>query len=99
MQPLGPNFSAPDQRLWLIARARTKFQGHLLVYAVINGGLWLLWALLPESHGHHELPWPIWTSLFWGLGLVLQGLGAYGNFSQGERTQRAYERLLSQQNR
>lgn len=97
MQPTSPN-PARDQRLWQIAKARTKFQGHLMVYALINGGLWLLWALLPEVHSHHEtLPWPIYTSIFWGIGVVLQGLAAYSPLNRGQRTQREYERLLSQQ--
>ncbi|RYY19960.1 MAG: 2TM domain-containing protein, partial [Cytophagaceae bacterium] len=77
-----------------------KFQGHLFVYALVNAGLWALWALLPEAHGHsshYELPWPIWTSAFWGIGLVLQGFAAYSNLNRGERTQREYERLLNQQ--
>jgi len=96
MQPL--RTPALDQRLWQIAKARTKFQGHLLVYVVINAGLWLLWALLPEARGSHVvLPWPIWTSAFWGFGLASQGLAAYSNLNRGQRTQREYERLLSQQ--
>ena len=89
---------ARDQRLWQIAKARTKFQGHLIVYLLVNGGLWLLWAILPDTHSHHrELPWPIWSTIFWGIGLVLQGVAAYGPLNRGERTQREYERLLNQQ--
>jgi hypothetical protein len=87
-----------DQRLWQIAKARTKFQGHLLVYVVINAGLWLLWAILPQPHTPHGLlPWPVWSTVFWGFGLVMQGLAAYSNLNRGERTQREYERLLNQQ--
>jgi hypothetical protein len=46
------------------------------------------------------LPWPVWASAFWGLGLVLSGLAAYGGFGFGraQRTQREYERLLRGQN-
>lgn len=99
MQPTSPTpASLRDQRLWQVARARTKFQSHVLVFLVINAGLWLLWAFLPESHGRRdELPWPIWTSIFWGSGLVLQGLAAYSRLNSGERTQREYERLLAEE--
>ena len=84
-----------DQYLWQVAKARTKFQGHLVVYLLINAGLWLLWALLPGARDQHEvLPWPAFTSLFWGLGLAMQGLAAYGSLNRGRRTQREYERLL-----
>ncbi len=104
MQPHRPappaSFDAPrDQRLWQIARARTKFQSHLGVYLLVNGGLWALWALTEQPHYHRAdfLPWPIWSTVFWGIGLVSQGLAAYSRLNCGERTQREYERLLRQQ--
>lgn len=102
MQPLAPT-AAPnpnasrDLRLWQIAKRRAKFQGHLLVYALVNGGLWALYFLLPEAHATRELPWPIWTSVFWGIAVAAQGLCAYSGLNQGERAQREYERLLAQQ--
>ena len=103
MQPLAPtapttNDPARDLRLWQIAKSRAKFQGHLLVYLLINGGLWALYFLLPDAHSrHNELPWPIWSTLFWGFAVVSQGLSAYSGLNRGERTQREYERLLAQQ--
>lgn len=105
MQPLRPALTPDalrDQRLWQIAKARTKFQGHLFTYLVVNAGLWLLWAFTTSSFEprHHEyLPWPIWASVFWGVGVVSQGLTAYGSLNQGERTQREYERLRAQEQR
>ena len=106
MQPLRPASAdaTRDQRLWQIAKARTKFQGHLITYLVVNAGLWLLWAVTTLGLGHHsyghsgfELPWPIFPTVFWGVGVVAQGMAAYGNLNRGERTQREYERLLNQQ--
>ena len=104
MQPLRPA-TAPadttrDQRLWQIAKARTKFQSHLVTYVLVNAGLWLLWAFTtrPFEARHYDfLPWPIWSTIFWGVALVAQGLAAYGSHNQGDRTQREYERLLNQQ--
>ena len=87
MQPL-----TRDPYLWQMAKARTKFQSHLAVYVLVNAGLWAVWALSPNEHDF--LPWPLWTSLFWGLGVVLNGVGAYGGFSREQRTQREYERLV-----
>lgn len=107
MQPLRPA-TAPadatrDQRLWQVAKARTKFQSHLVTYLLVNTGLWLLWAFTSQDFGprHHAdfLPWPIWTTVFWGVGVVAQGLAAYGNLNRGERTQREYERLLAREDR
>jgi cytochrome c oxidase assembly factor CtaG len=104
MQPLRPATATTDatrdQRLWQIAKARTRFQGHLVTYLIVNAGLWVLWAVTTwplERHNHSELPWPIWSTLFWGIGLVLQGFAAYSPLNRGERTQREYERLLNQQ--
>jgi len=107
MQPLRPAsaFDATrDQRLWQVAKARTKFQSHLVTYLLVNAGLWALWAFTThsfsfESRHHDYLPWPIWSTVFWGVGVVGQGMTAYGNLNRGERTQREYERLLAQEQR
>jgi hypothetical protein len=107
MQPLRPA-TAPadatrDQRLWQVAKARTKFQSHLVTYLLVNAGLWLLWAFTSQAYmpRHHAdfLPWPIWSTVFWGVGVVAQGMAAYGNLNRGERTQREYERLLAREDR
>ena len=103
MQPLRPATALDatrDQRLWQIAKARTKFQNHLVTYLVVTGGLWLLWALtagVQELHSHFTLPWPIWSTVFWGVAVAMQGMAAYSPLNRGERTQREYERLLNQQ--
>jgi hypothetical protein len=105
MQPLRPALTpdaARDQRLWQVAKARTKFQSHLVTYFVVNAGLWLLWCLNTRSfepRQHDYLPWPIWSTVFWGVGIVAQGLAAYGSLNRGERTQREYERLLAGEQR
>ena len=84
-----------NPELWKKAQARTRFQSHLVVYLVVNAFLWLLWALLP--YPSKMLPWPIFSTFFWGLSLLRHGVGAYGNFNQERRTQREYERLLRAQ--
>ena len=101
MQPIRPASASDatrDQRLWQVAKARTKFQSHLVTYLLVNAGLWALWAFTThsfsfESRHHDYFPWPIWTTVFWGVGVVSQGMAAYGNLNRGERTQREYERL------
>ncbi len=84
-----------DPYLWQKAKARAKFQSHLVVYVVVNAGLWVIWAFNPKQS--ETLPWPVWVAAFWGIGLVLRGVAAYGGFSQEQRTQREYERLRLQQ--
>ncbi|QKG51561.1 2TM domain-containing protein [Hymenobacter sp. BRD67] len=73
---------APDsfhnQRLWQLAQARVSFQCHLLTYLLTNAGLWVLWAALPSPPGTAcLLPWPVWATVFWGIGLVQQGIRVY----------------------
>ena len=109
MQPLRPATATAsadatrDQRLWQVAKARTKFQSHLVTYLLVNTGLWLLWAFSTQSFAprHHVdfLPWPIWSTVFWGVAVVAQGMTAYGSLNRGERTQREYERLLAREDR
>ncbi|GAB3580318.1 2TM domain-containing protein [Hymenobacter daeguensis] len=86
-----------DPYLWQKAKARAKFQSHLVTYLVINAMLWVIWALTSRHYG--GIPWPIWTTAFWGFGLVMNGIAAYGStgMSREQRTQREYERLVREQ--
>lgn len=84
-----------DPYLWQKAKARAKFQSHLLTYIVVNAGLWTIWALTPQPHG--LIPWPLWATAFWGFGLLMRGLAVYSGVNCQERTQREYERLLQEE--
>ena len=89
-----------DPSLWQKAKARAKFQASLLSFLFVNALLWTIWAFTFSHHGrgfHPGIPWPLWVSFFWGLGLVKRGIEAYGGFSYEQRTQREYERLARQQ--
>ncbi|MBD2766562.1 2TM domain-containing protein [Hymenobacter sp. BT664] len=85
-----------DPYLWQKAKARAKFKSHLVVYLVINTGFWVIWALTDQGRDG-LVPWPVWAGAFWGLGLAMNGLAAYGGLSEPQRTQREYERLLREQ--
>jgi hypothetical protein len=87
-----------DPYLWQKAKARAKFQAHLVTYLVVNAGLWVVWALTDQPH-HGEIPWPLWATAFWGFALVMRGIAAYGGMSREQRTQREYERLVQEQGR
>ena len=90
-----------DPYLWQRAKARAKFQSHLVTYLAVNALLWVLWALT-DGRFSHGLPWPIWTTAFWGFGLLMNGIAAYGTtigLSREQRTQREYERLVQEQGR
>jgi hypothetical protein len=54
-------------------KKRQDFRAHLLVYVVVNAFLWALWALTSR-----DFPWPIFITLGWGIGLVLNAWDVYG---------------------
>ena len=63
-----------DPYLWQKAKARAKFQAHLLSFLFVNATLWVIWAFTQPHHFgrpfHTEIPWPLWVTFFWGLGLI-----------------------------
>jgi hypothetical protein len=69
--PNTPNSASSDEQNRARAAQRIKerndFRWHLITYLVINGMMWVIWAVV---HGVHSYPWPIWLTLFWGIGLA-----------------------------
>jgi hypothetical protein len=68
-----PDASSSDDQLRAYAARRLKersdFRWHLVTYVVINGMLWVIWALTRQESGS-AVPWPLWVTLFWGVGLA-----------------------------
>ncbi|KUG09430.1 2TM domain-containing protein [Solirubrum puertoriconensis] len=83
-----------DPQIWRMARARAKFKSHALTYLLVNALLWTIWAVTSRQTGDYGVPWPIWPTVFWGIGLGIQGLATYGRFGQENWSEREYERLM-----
>lgn len=92
-----------DPELWEIAQRRGNFKNHLIVYLVVNSFLWAIWLFsayqnlgsnLNDLKGM-RLPWPLWPTLGWGIGLVFQYAGAY-IFPKANSVEREYEKLKNQ---
>jgi uncharacterized ion transporter superfamily protein YfcC len=62
---------AREQAVKRIKRKR-QFQQQLVVYVVINVFLWVIWAV-----GGFGFPWPIFVTVGWGIGIVMQGWAIY----------------------
>ena len=62
-------------QLMAIARKRVKFKEQLGTYIAVNSILWLIW--LFTSQENKGLPWPAWTSIGWGIGLIFSYAKAY----------------------
>jgi hypothetical protein len=87
---------ARDPQLWRQAQCRARFKSHLFTYVLVNALLWLIWGV--TDHGHHDLlPWPAWSTIFWGIGVLAQGLRTYGGWTKHGLAEREYERLMRQQ--
>lgn len=93
-----PSGDARDQQLWEIAKARASFKYHLATYVIINIFLWILWYMSGRHESQNGLPWAIWPTLGWGIGLLFHYLGAYV-FPRGNLVEKEYQKLKQQQSK
>jgi len=54
-------------------KKRQDFRAHLLVYLLINGIVWVTWALTGTG-----FPWPAFVTAGWGVGLIMNAYEVYG---------------------
>lgn len=86
-----------DEALWEIAKKRASFKSHLTIYLLVNVFLWGIWYFSDNTFSGNgdRYPWPIWTTLGWGVGLTFHFLGAYV-FPRSNSVEREYEKLKQQ---
>ncbi len=93
-----------DPVLWELAQKRAGFKKHAVTYIIVNAFLWAVW-FFSSSHYHNldmdeinwgHFPWPIWTTLGWGIGLAFHFAGAYV-FPKSNSVENEYEKLKNQQ--
>src|SRR3954467_3187360 len=59
-------------------KKRRDFKAQLLVYVLVNSVIWGIWLVIAlSSGGGNWWPWPIFPTLGWGIGLVLNAWDAY----------------------
>lgn len=74
-------------------KKRRDFRGHLLVYALVNAFLVVVWALT-DPHGFF---WPVFPIVGWGIAVVLNAWDAYRREEFDEaQIRREMERLQGQ---
>lgn len=83
-----------DENLWRIAKKRAGFKKQLATYIIINGFLWALWWFTAgrEELNYGGAPWPIWSTLGWGIGLAFSYYNAYHSDSLTD-TMKEYQKL------
>ena len=88
----------PDERLWRTARKRAAFKRHLTSYILVNLFLWAIWWFTTESRGIYTgpIPWPVWSTLGWGLGIAFNYFDAYGAPDKQSAIEREYDKLKSE---
>lgn len=75
-------------------QARLDFYKHLTSYLIVNGFLWgiaLLTSLGSGRFGWNTI-WPIWITIFWGIGLASQWWNVFGD-TEHRRQQMIEEEL------
>lgn len=71
----------PDEKLWRIAKKRAAFKRNAFNWLVINAFLWFIW-VIGDKHDALGIPWPIWPTVGWAVGLVFQYFDAYVGFGK-----------------
>jgi len=86
-----------DPHLWRIAKKRASFKEGLYSYLIINAFLWALWYFTSDGDWY-GIPWPVWSTLGWGIGVAFQYFEAYyGN--KNELAEKEYEKLKNESRR
>ena len=89
-----------DEQLWMIAKRRAGFKKQLASYIIINGFLWAMWYFTERHHDndYNMVPWPIWCTLGWGVGLAFSYYKAYHDTKESD-TMKEYQKLKDREGR
>jgi len=75
-------------------KRRQDYYGHLVSYVTVNGFLWALWLITGAG-----FPWPIFSTLGWGIGLAFDTLDYFTNSpdKREDAIQREMAKLAAQE--
>ena len=74
-----------------IAEARYGFLWHLPIYLTVNAALVVIWFFSGQG-----FPWPLFSMIFWGMGLVAHYFAAYRTPGVGW-IERETQKILAEQ--
>jgi len=89
-----------DKQLWRIAKKRAGFKKQLASYIIVNGFLWALWWITQGRDDVDDggMPWPIWSTLGWGIGLAYSYYSAYHD-NREDDTMKEFQKLKEKEKR
>jgi 2TM domain len=58
-------------------KKRRDFKAHLVAYLVINLVVWGIWLVIALTISGSWWPWPVFLTLAWGIGLVMNAWDVY----------------------
>jgi hypothetical protein len=64
-----------ERALWRLNK-RHDFKTHAFVYVLVNTVVWGIWVALAAT-SNSWWPWPLFLTLFWGIGLVMNAWDVY----------------------
>ncbi len=82
-----------DEFLWKLAAKRVKFKNHFIKYISVNLLFWIVWYFIDAQNERHGLPWPIFPTIGWGIGIVVHYVSVYHKTDNSGRIEREYQRL------
>jgi len=63
-----------EQKKGKLAKEKTVFYIHFLIYLAVNIGLFIQWYWITGGEG---FPWVLSTTIGWGIGIVFHFLGVF----------------------
>ena len=83
-----------DEKLWSIAKKRATFKKSFIIYLLVNVLLWSIWYFSAYNYTWkgNGVPWPLYATLGWGLGIAIQYANAYV-FTGSNSAEKEYEKL------
>ena len=88
-----------DPVLWETAQKRASFKVHFASYVIVNIFLWALWYFNGEHLSPGSMfPWPLWTTLGWGIGIAFHFMAAYVT-PKNNAVENEYQKLKNKQNK
>ncbi|HYF31923.1 MAG TPA: 2TM domain-containing protein [Chitinophagaceae bacterium] len=90
------NTPGKDPELWEIAKKRAGFRSHFATYLIMQPFFWLVWWFTGGDTGDDTgLPWAVWPTIGWGIGVFFHYLDAYV-FHKDTSVQREYDKLVKE---